>query len=193
MLSILGAGDRGRELTGLRQQNDDLLQSFRQLKRQYEELLDVNIQDQGDQAALQEKMSLLEGELQACKDDLFRLQPVSQTSDSEIVQQYESLNTSICEWVEDEVSRCMDNWQKLDDDESSPLLFHHNRDSYAKKLLATYPDTAGEYIIRYRLQHMLHYLFYNEAIFLFGLHPGDALLLQTIEEGMETLQPERGK
>ena len=58
------------------------------------------------------RVAMLEKELQACKDDLFRLQPVSQVPDSTIVQRLEYLNVQICDWIASEASRSMDEWQR---------------------------------------------------------------------------------
>lgn len=145
-----------------------------------------------EKTTLRGQKVILEKELQACKDDLFRMQPVSQVTDSTIAQRLEYLNVQICDWIASEVSRSMDEWQRKHPGRQ-PKLFHHGGDTAAKAFLTQYPEMGGEYLVRSVLHRFLQQNLFNDGTALFGLDTNAASLLEAIEQGMSKLQPQRGK
>ena len=132
----------------------------------------------------------LKKELQACKDDLFRLQPLSHVPDSTIAQRLEDLNIQICDWIAAEVLRSIDEHEEHD---SQLKLFYHGGNRHAKAFLAEYPDFGREYYVRSVLQQHLQQVLFDDKILLFALDQGDSMFLQFIEHGMSRLEPSRGK
>ena len=133
--------------------------------------------------------------LTECKDDLLRLQPPTQISDSELAEQYSNLHQQISRWVDDETEdsqlfeQRFDNLSTTGDD--APELLRKYLSSEHLRLGKKYPSSQP-LILRYIIQcHLDHYIF-RDDIHLFGLNPQNTILLRGIEQGMRALKPERG-
>lgn len=133
--------------------------------------------------------------LTECKDDLLRLQPPTQISDSELVEQYSSLHQQISRWVDDETEDSQLVEQRFEilsttNDEVPDLLRKCLANEHLR-LGKKYPSSQP-LILRYVIQcHLDHYIF-REDIHLFGLDARHTDLLRGIEQGMRLLEPERG-
>ncbi|KAI4195682.1 MAG: hypothetical protein LQ346_003375 [Caloplaca aetnensis] len=133
----------------------------------------------------------LKQQLQACKDDLFRMQPKSEVPDSIVAQAYDDLHEHISTWVEGEISRFEANHRH---GRFGPLpdLFHHANETAIKKFLAAHPTSGGEYLVQCVIQTMLQETIFDPEILLLGLDRGYAALLQGIERNMAEAQPPKG-
>ena len=194
-----GEGDKDRELSDLQKQYASLQQAYSQSESERQRVMALTVQDMREisalrekQATLQERNAALERALQACKDDLFRMQPRTQVSDSTIAQRFEHLNDQICDWIDNEISRSMDECQSIHPG-TQPKLFHHDEDPTTKGFLAHYPDTGGEYIIRFMLHFAIQRKLLSDQIFLFHLDTTAAKYLKYVEKGMTQLQPPKGE
>ena len=193
------SGDRTRELSELRQrcsalhkasseaslERDQALMAKAEIMKQLSTLHEEN-------SSLQERNAALVRELQACKDDLFRLQPMTQVPDSAIAQRFESLDNVICNWIDSEISQYIDKWESKYPN-VDPKLFHHSGDPAMKTLLAQYPNSGGEHVIRSMIHSHFQKKLFADRPLLFGLniHLSDELRL--IEEHISKLQPPRSE
>ena len=198
MLSFLSS-DKERELLDLKRSHSSALQSLAKSRKQYEELTEEHSQGEQERAnlrqenvALGQELKICKGELRACKDDLFRLQPASHVPDSKIAGYLNDLVEGICTWIDAEVSRYSDQWQKRHADEP-PHLFHHGGTRFAHELLSNYTETAGEHVVRCMIQSQLYEKLLNDRVYLYGLGDSEATVLQLIEMDMRQLEPPRGK
>ncbi|KAL8904508.1 MAG: hypothetical protein Q9207_003230 [Kuettlingeria erythrocarpa] len=132
--------------------------------------------------------STLKQQLQACKDDLFRMQPKSEVPDSVVAQAYDDLHEHISTWVEGEISRFEAN-HRHDRLKNLPDVFHHANETAVKKFLAAHPTSGGEYLVRCVVQTMLQETIFDPEIGLLGLDKRHAVLLQGIERNMAEAQP----
>jgi len=170
-----------------------------QRQREFTQLTAYKSQEQDDVKKLREQCAVLETQnaslrqdLQNCKDDLFRLQPANQAPDSIISQHFESLNNAISDWVDDEVARFADEWEKHHGDE--PLeIFHHGANEDWETILARYPGTGGEYIVRGTISSVLYTELFDPEVFLFGLPATERDFLRKVESEMSCLEPPKGK
>ena len=185
-----------RETHDLPSESTSLLQALTQEKDEDEHTEAITSKERAlkvvthENLTLRERVATLEKELQACKDDLFRLQPLSQVPDSTIAQHLEDLNTQICDWIAVEISRSMDEHRQPGDE---PKLFYHGKNRYARAFLADYPESGGEYYVRSVLHHQLQHVLFSDTILLFALDRDFSLFLQSIEHGMSQLEPSRGR
>lgn len=207
-LSSFFGRERDRELYDLRRQVESLSQAYNQAsagshslaqtltkeKAEYNEAIASKERDMRvlceENLALQGRIATIQKELQACKDDLFRLQPVSQLPDSTIAQRFEDLNVQIEDWIAAEIARSTDEHRQPG---NQPKLFHHGENENAKAFLAKYPEFGGEYYVRSVLQQYLQQVLFHDTILLFALDRGFSVSLQNIENGMSQLKPSRGK
>lgn len=197
MLSHIWSSDKDRELSDLKRNHRLALSAMAKAETQCDHAEVQKAKAEHQSAVLEEKNRALEQELQAnkvelvaCKDDLYRLQPTIHVPDSKIAGQYNDLVESICTWIDAEISRYSDEWHKNNPD-TPPTLFHHGGNRWVASLLACYPETAGEHMVRVFIQRRLYKALLNDEIYLFGLGK-DSAIFQLVEKLMGNLQPVRG-
>lgn len=133
--------------------------------------------------------------LTECKDDLLRLQPPSQISDSELAEQYANLHEQISKWVDDETENSQLLEQRFENlstsNEESPELLRKclTRDHF--RLGKKYPQSQP-LILQYIIQYHLDQYVFRDDILLFGLDSQFTAFLRGIEQGMRVLEPQRG-
>ena len=196
---VMRVGIRDEGATELRHRFTSLQETYNKMKGEHQQLVDSQAQDskelialREEKSVLQDRIAVLDRELQACKDDLFRMQPMSQVPDSTIAQRFESLDDQICNWIETQISRFMDEWQGKHHGDQ-PKLFDHDGDRTTKLFLAFYPNTGGEYMVRSTIHYYLQKELLGDKILLFGLSEVDVGWLKWIEQSMSRLQPQRGE
>lgn len=133
--------------------------------------------------------------LTECKDDLLRLQPPSQMSDSEISDQYSNLHQQISRWVDDETEDSQmleyrfENIMAKNDD-LPEILRKYIRNDHLR--LAKKHPNAQPLILRYIIHSYLDDCIFGDDIHFFGLDSRTTELLRGIEQGMGRLEPQRG-
>ena len=144
---------------------------------------------------LARKNQELSENLTECKDDLLRLQPPGQISDSEIGAQFDSFHQHISRIVDDETEDLQRLELRFDnlisEDERVPKLFRKHLTADHVQLGRKYPDSQP-LIIRYVIQSCLESIIFNNDNHLFGLDSRTTALLKEIEQGMKQLEPRRG-
>ena len=148
-----------------------------------------------DNRKLQRKIRELAESLTECRDDLLRLQPPTQTSDSEIADQYSNLCQQIAGWVDDKTEDpetlevFFANLKAVND---LPQEFRLDVSNRQFKFGKVSPDCLPLF-----LQYLIHCRIREDILgprnFVFGLDTTHTALLQGIEEGMSELEPKRGK
>ena len=138
---------------------------------------------------------VLSENLTECKDDLLRLQPPSQISDSEISEQYSNFHQHISRWIDDETEDSQMLEHRFDaiapnNDDLPEILRKYIRNDHLR-LAKKYPS-AQPLILRSVVQRYLNECIFGEEIYLFGLDSRTTELLKGIEHGMERLEPQRG-
>ena len=143
---------------------------------------------------LQRKIRELSANLTECRDDLLRLQPPNQTSDSEISDQYSNLCQQIAGWVDDQTENpdiLEAYFQSLHTVADLPQEMRMDVNNRHFKFAKQSPECLPlflQYLIHCRLREEI----LGPSIFVFGLHESNVMLLQGIEEGMADLEPKRG-
>ena len=196
--ALMGDSDENYEFSELQRRCTALEELANSQRTENDELKASNSENTSELAALrgqiqtlQESNMKLEKELQACKDDLFRMQPANQIPDSTIKQRYEDLDNRICDWIDSEISHYTDKWQRKHPG-TQPKLFHHNGNAELRGFLRQYPDTGGEHVIRRMIHRYLQEALFTDHVILFSLGPDDTQLLKYIEEGMSNMRPPKG-
>lgn len=134
--------------------------------------------------------------LTECKDDLLRLQPPSQISDSRLSEEYLNLHQQISKWVDDETedSQCLERrFENLStSNEELPELLQKCLTGDLFRLGKKYPQSQP-LIIRYIIQYCLEQHVFRDDILLFGLDSNFTSFLRGVEQGMRKLEPQRGR
>ncbi|KAL8756091.1 MAG: hypothetical protein Q9184_004602 [Pyrenodesmia sp. 2 TL-2023] len=177
-------------LAQVQREHKDLIQSYRGVINENHSLKNFASHAVRDLESLRERNNSLEQELQACKDDLFKLQPRNTVPDSDVGQAYDDLHEHISSWMEGEISRIERIFKKSN---NSPLpdFFHHGGITLFKKLLVSYPGSGGEYLVRCRIGMILQKMILDKEILLFGLDDATCTLLKRIERKMSEAKPSR--
>jgi len=133
--------------------------------------------------------------LTECKDDLLRLQPPSQTPDSELAEQYSSLAQQISRWVDDEIEDSTATGVRFDgltsNEDLPQSLQPYLTDDHIR--LGKKHLNAQPYILRYIIHCYLESCILGDDINLFGLDSRTVALFEGIEQGLHELEPPRGK
>ncbi|KAL9000688.1 MAG: hypothetical protein Q9169_000724 [Polycauliona sp. 2 TL-2023] len=132
----------------------------------------------------------LQQDLQACRDDLFTLQPVAQAPDSDIAQSYDDLNEHISSWMEGVIARCEARYRERHDGRL-PKLFRHGGVPAVAEFLDGYPTFGGEFLVRCFMQNLLQRMIFGGHILLLGLDTTATALLRSIEQSMVASKPPR--
>ena len=136
---------------------------------------------------LQENLTAAEEELETCRDDLFRTQPVCQVSDASIIDAFESLGEQLVNWIDDLASA----FEYANPDVDIGYLFFSGQDLKVAKFLRKHPS-AGEYLCRHIVYRYLLEHTFGPKIHLLGLPAEYTHMLANVEQGMAALRPPRG-
>ncbi|KAL8847995.1 MAG: hypothetical protein Q9221_006957 [Calogaya cf. arnoldii] len=180
------------ELSRAESNYNDLLQIHQTTIKENHNLKALKTQLEQDLGVTRQKKSSVEHELQACKDDLFKLQPIAQIPDSDIAQSYDDLNEHISSWMEGVIAR-FESKHRERHHGPLPNLFHHGDVTAAADFLADFPMFGGEYLVRCYLQMLLQRMVFADSILLHGLDEPQTALFRSIENSMATSKPPRGK
>lgn len=125
---------------------------------------------------LQGSLTTAGQELETCRDDLFRIQPVRHISDASIIDTFELLGEQLVNWIDDQ----------------APAFEYAIPDvDVGSRLLLNCPS-AGEYLCRHIVNRYLLEHTFGPNIHLFGVPAEYTHMLATIEQGMAALGPSRG-
>lgn len=137
--------------------------------------------------ALRDKLTTTERELELCRDDLFRMQPVCRISDGNIIAAFESLGEQLINWIDNETSA----FEKAYPGAHVEWLFIGSKDPDVACFLRMHP-LAGEHLCRYLINHYLLKHMFGSSIYRWGLSTGYTHMRLNIEHGMAALKPSRG-
>ncbi|KAG8532936.1 uncharacterized protein KY384_002814 [Bacidia gigantensis] len=142
---------------------------------------------------LQRKIRDLSASLTECRDDLLRLQPPPQASDSEVAEMYSNLVGQISGWVDEKTEdpEKLEAWfDNLKTPSEIPQDFRNDLPQRLYKIAKQHPECLPSL-----MQHLIHSKILVEIlspkVFVYGLDENNTLLLQGIEEGMSELEPKR--
>ncbi|KAL8736566.1 MAG: hypothetical protein Q9181_002357 [Wetmoreana brouardii] len=182
--------DQELELSQLRKKCNGLIQTQQTTANENQYLLMLVSQGSQELDLVKQRNNSLKQELQACKDDLFKMQPRARVSDSDIAQAYDNLHEQISSWMEGEISRFEAGFRRQLNG-PLPNLSHHGNLSVAKNFLSAYPTSGGEYFIRMVTQYLLQEMVFAGDILLLGLDEADTALLRRIERSLGKSKPPR--
>lgn len=146
---------------------------------------------------LQRQIKELQESLTECKDDLLRLQPNSQVSDSEIGDQFSNLCQQITSWVDDQTEdtdALEDRFEKIKTVEAlnmDPILGLYLNEDHVR-LIQDVPD-ALPMVVQYLIHCCLEQYVLGNGIYFYGLDIRNIGLLKEVEQGMRLLEPARGR
>ena len=136
---------------------------------------------------LREKVAASQRELSACKDDLFRLQPIAQIPDSDIFKDFDFICQQIVNWIDVELL----SFEQANPHLSQEDFFSVGGDMKIARRLQK--DTElGEYLSRYMIHRYLEAKLLGQNCSLLGLTKGAYEFLQSTERSMAKLDPPRG-
>ena len=133
------------------------------------------------------ELNATRGQLRVCKDDLFRLQPVAQLPDTEIVKEFEALCQDVVSWIDIEISA----FEKSHPGAESGHIFSGGQLLRVTYLLEHFP-TFGEYLVRCVVHECLLDTMFSRSVYLLGLPEEIKQYLRAAEERMANLDPPRG-
>ena len=167
----------------LKQEIESKQQELHRCKTKLNKLLLVS----GEPKILQKQLAETQCDLAACKDDLFRLQPVSQISDSEIANDFEMINQHIIKWVDMRI----DELEEAHPDMPTERLFSTGTNMKAADFVMEYPR-AGEFYARHLIHQQLYKTIFISGLEIFGLSEREVSLWEAVLDSVHELVPPRG-
>lgn len=170
-----------------------LLQKEEELAKLREQCHELRISKERQQSEIQShiqrqaQLQEMSSELQTCKDNLFRLQPIIQLTDSDISKQFETLCQRISSWVENEIFT----FEDKHGDHTNDATITDGGNTRIRRFLNSTP-AAGEYLVSMLIHQHIQSDFFGEKVILFGLRPMFTKFLHSAEERMAELEPRRG-
>ena len=183
--------DSTTQVAGLRMKSKHQLkdlQASEEAKARLEEEIETQQLLRNQLATVTSQLTTSRDELSACKDDLFRLQPAVQVTDTEIMRDLDSLCKRITDWIDGEISRFEANNSNL----GSGIFSLMDNWSVAGRLLREFPE-AGAYLAGYLIHHNLINELFTRDLLLFGLPKETSEYLWSAEEVMATGKAPKGR
>ena len=162
-------------------------QKLEHMQGQYDTVLSIHRKEQENSKlprrkadararVLQGSLTTAGQELEACKDDLFRTQPLCQISYASIIDAFELLGEQIVNWIDDQ----------------APAFEHAIPEvDVGSQFLLDYPS-GGEYLCRHIVNRYLLEHTFGPNIHLFGVPAEYTHILAMIEQGKAAHRPPRG-
>ena len=144
---------------------------------------------------LQQVNRELSENLTECKDDLLRMQPPGQISDTEVSEHYSVLHQQIARWVDDETEDSVLLEQRFEalpvDSGEMPEVLRKYLKNDVLQLGTKYPNSQP-LVLRHLIVLFLNTQILRRDIDLFGLDASAAAVIRGVEQGMKLLEPKRG-
>ena len=136
---------------------------------------------------VRKKLAVSQAELTACKDEVFRLQPIAQIPDSRVAKEFETLCQQIVNWIEAEVVL----FEKARPETGPEHIFSIGEHKEAAQFMEQHPR-SGEHLATYMIHRWLQEHIFGQKLSCLGLPVEAVQLLETAEQSMERLDPPRG-
>lgn len=176
------------ELLSRKNHMDSLTMQTRQAMEMKNNLEDAN-------RKLQQLNRELSENLTECKDDLLRMQPPGQISDTEVSEHYSVLHQQIARWVDDETEESHLLEQRFEtlpvDGDEIPEMLQKYLKNDVLQLGKKHPNSQP-LVLRHLIVLFLDTQILRRDVDLFGLDASAAAVIRGIEHGMKLLEPKRG-
>ena len=133
------------------------------------------------------KLAKSQDEFTACKDELFRLQPIAQIPDSRVAKEFENLCHQIVNWIEAEVVM----FEKAHPENGPEHIFSAGEDKEAARFMNQHPR-SGEHLATHMIHCWLQDHIFGQKFSCLGLPAEATQLLKRAEQSMTRLDPPRG-
>lgn len=186
-------GSRKKQLSHMQDDFSEVQQVHQGLasvRRELEARQDNLRRTQSTHKELQEarrKLAASQDDLTACKDELFRLQPIAQTPDSRVATEVENLCHQIVNWIGAEVAT----YEKAHPANGPEYIFSIGEDKEAAQFMNQYPRD-GEHLAAYMIHRWLQDHLFEHKLSCLGLSTEAIQLLERAEQSMARLDPPRG-
>ena len=134
-----------------------------------------------------QKFTASQKELTACKDELFRLQPIAQIPDSRVVKEFENLCQRVVHWIETQAII----FGKEHPEDGQEHIFSIGEDNKAAQFMAQHPG-SGEHLAVHMVHEWLQNNLFERKFSCVGLPAEAVQLLERVEQSMARLDPPRG-
>lgn len=180
-------GQKNQELELMHVRYSSLLQSHQSQETNVKNLTSSLSAVEGQLRDANWSWEKTQSELSNCRDELFRMQPLAQVPDSEILHDFETLCQNISNWIDEEIS----NYESSHPEASPNQIYSDGGNANLLELLNTFPE-AGEHFVRYHVHYHLCQKILRSDLQLLGLTTAVEEAIQSAEESMHHLTPARG-
>ena len=165
--------------------------TFQELERT-KEVLNQTWRDKKEWEA---KAGQLETQLDACQNTLFNLQPEDRTTDSQICEDWKKLCARISNWIDndsgDKEGPVLSS-KRLRDGKYNPKSIGHYWGPDRLHLADQYPEILPD-LVCYNIHELLYEEILGEGVELLGLSLEETKMINSVEQGLRRIKPQRGK
>ncbi len=136
-----------------------------------------------------------ESQLDACQNTLFNLRPADQKTDSQICDDWKELCARIWNWIDSDSGNKEGpvlSSKRLKDGDYDMKTIGHYWGPDRLELADQFPAIL-EYLVCYNIHELLYEELFGEHAELLGLSSDEAKMIDSIEQGLKSLRPHRGK
>ena len=171
----------------LRENNEALADAYRSQESDVQNLNNAVANADNDLQMTRTQLAACRDELRLCKDDLFRLQPVAQISDTSIGDDFKVVCRQVVGWIDKELAI----FERTHPNLRPGQLFSPNDDPDTAQMMKNQID-FGEYLVRRSTHFYLMKMLFDKNVYLLGLSTCKKAFLQSAEKTMAKLDPPRG-
>ncbi len=179
----------------LKKTEDDWSSYYQTLLQELERTKEVLNQTQRDKKEWETKAGQSEYQLDACQNALFNLRPADKKTDSQICDDWKELCVRIYNWIDndsgDEEGPVISS-ERLKDGDCNMKSIEHYWGPDRLHLAAQYPGIL-EHLVYYNIHELLYEEIFREDADLLGLSPDQTEMINSVEQGLKSLSPQRGK
>ena len=172
----------------LRDRNKNIREARKRLEKDFDELESKCADTESELDSLKLELANSQRQLQACKDDLFRLKPEAQLPDDVVVAEYEMLCEQVVTWIDGEIYK----FTRTCPETTLVQMFTAGECAEANQLVHENLD-LGEYLVRCMVHVSLCEFLLDRKSYLQGLSGGINNFLEGVERSMREGDPAKGK
>lgn len=143
---------------------------------------------QRNKRCLTKELHATQRNLEACKDEIFRLQPMQQVSDCSVAEEFEGFQRRVDNWLNAQFAAYDARYSIMTSENS----FICKSDQHATKLFRAHPDSE-EYLVKYRLNACLCGVIFSNGLSALGLPKRQISFIGRLESLMSGPEIDRGK
>lgn len=179
----------------LKKTENDMNSYYRKINQELERTKEALNQTRREKKEWESQAIQSENQLDACQNTLFNLRPADKKTDSQICDDWKELCVRIWNWIDsdsgDKEGPILSSKRLKDGDYDMKIIGHYWGPDRLE--LADQFPAILEHLVCYNIHQLLYEEMFGEHAELLGLSSDETKMIDSIEQGLKSLKPHRGK